>query len=280
MPGAAESRRDRFEHASSRAAKERKTGIPGPGRVPDDDPGAYLGYPAARMFAPPSSCLKVCCIADLDEARTAVSLGAQALGLVSAMPSGPGPIPDQRIGEIADRVPPPIATFLLTCRTDAASIVAQQALCRTNVIQLVDRVEPAELRALRAELRGVKLVAVVHVCDAGAWDEACATAPLVDALLLDSGNPNLPVKELGGTGRTHDWSTSRRIRESVPVPVFLAGGLNERNVREACEVVRPYGVDLCSGVRTDGALDPAKLARFVTALRGSHAGGSGRGERI
>lgn len=81
-------------------------------------------------------------------------------------------------------------------------------------------------------------------------------------ILLDSGNPNLEIKELGGTGRVHNWKLSRKIIESISKPVFLAGGLKPENIREAIEKVKPYGVDLCSGVRTNGRLDLEKLGRF------------------
>jgi phosphoribosylanthranilate isomerase len=211
--------------------------------------------------------MKVCCIASVDEARLAIAHGASALGLVSAMPSGPGPISEELIAEIAVHVPPPIATFLLTCATDVETIVAQQRRCRTNTLQLVDAVEVDTLKRLRRELPGIALVQVIHVRDDDALDEARAAAPHVDALLLDSGNPTLAVKELGGTGRVHDWAVSRRIVESAGKPVFLAGGLRPENVAEAVAQVRPFGLDLCSGIRTDGRLDAAKLERFVAAAR-------------
>lgn len=193
--------------------------------------------------------VKICCIASIDEARLAIEHGAAALGLVSQMPSGPGVIDEARIAEIAAWVPPPIATFLLTAQTQAEAIVRQHALCRTTTIQLVDAVAPAELQRLRRELPGVKRVQVIHVQTEASVDEALQAAPHVDALLLDSGRPGLPVKELGGTGRVHDWQLSRRIRELSPVPVFLAGGLNAGNVRAAIEAVQPFGIDVCSGVR-------------------------------
>ena len=93
--------------------------------------------------------------------------------------------------------------------------------------------EEAELRRLRRILSGIRLVQVIHVTGPESVDEARDAAPLVDAILLDSGNPRLAVKELGGTGRVHDWTTSRRIRDSVGVPVLLAGGLHPGNAREA-----------------------------------------------
>lgn len=210
--------------------------------------------------------LKVCCIADLAEAQLAVSAGAAAIGLVSEMPSGPGVIPDELIAAIAARIPRPTETFLLTARRDADAIAEQHRRCRTTALQLVDQVPAAELRRLRMRLPGVRLVQVVHVDGEESVEEARAVAGLVDTLLLDSGNPRLPVKQLGGTGRVHDWSYSRRIRELAGVPVLLAGGLHPGNAGAAIAAVAPAGLDVCSGLRTNGKLDPAKLAAFVAAI--------------
>lgn len=210
--------------------------------------------------------VKVCCIASLAEAELAIAAGASAIGLVSAMPSGPGVIDERSIAAIVARVPASIETFLLTARTDAASILEQHRVCRTSVLQLVDRVPHDQLRRLRNGLPRIKLVQAVHVGGQESVAEALAVAGLVDALLLDSGNPALPVKELGGTGRIHDWSISCWIRDAVAVPIYLAGGLNESNVGSAIAAVQPFGVDLCSGVRTSGRLDAGKLRRFFAAV--------------
>ena len=211
--------------------------------------------------------VKVCCIASVAEARLAVRHGASALGLVSAMPSGPGVIADETIREIARTVPPGIATFLLTSRTDPDSIAAQQRETRVDTLQLVDRVEAEALATLRELLPGIGLVQVVHVLGEESLEEATGYAGLVDAILLDSGNPSLTVKELGGTGRTHDWAVSRGIVEAASVPVYLAGGVTAENVAEAIRAVRPFGLDLCSGLRTNGALDEAKLESFMAEVR-------------
>lgn len=189
--------------------------------------------------------------------------GASALGLVSAMPSGPGVITEALIREIAASVPPPIATFLLTSSQDVDEIIAQQRRCRTNTLQLVDRLTTGTYTELREALPGISLVQVIHVVGEESVEEAHSVAPHVDALLLDSGNPALATKELGGTGRTHDWRLSRRICAEVSIPVFLAGGLKPENVGEAIQHVQPFGLDLCSGVRTDGQLDADKLRRFI-----------------
>jgi phosphoribosylanthranilate isomerase len=214
--------------------------------------------------------VKICCIASPDEGRLAWSAGADVLGLVSAMPSGPGPIEEAEIAAIVGVVPPGVGTMLLTCRTDGAGIVAQLRRTGAGIVQLVDEVPLATYKVVRDLAPNVKLVQVIHVTGPAALDDALALAPHVDALLLDSGNPSLAVKELGGTGRVHDWATSARIRRASPVPVWLAGGLSAGNVAEAVRTVRPFGVDVCSGVRTDGRLDPAKVRAFVRAVRETH----------
>lgn len=214
----------------------------------------------------PTPRIKICCIGSVDEARTAINAGADALGLVGAMPGGPGPIPDDLIHTIARSIPPPIATFLLTSETAPERIAAHHRRTRTTTIQIVDRVAPETYPALRSLLPGITLVQVVHVLGSHSVDEALGVAEHVDALLLDSGNPDLAVKELGGTGRTHNWMLSREIVGHSPVPVFLAGGLNPSNVKSAIDAVQPFGVDVCSGLRTGGALDPQKVDAFVNAV--------------
>lgn len=210
--------------------------------------------------------VKICCISSVEEAKIAIEHGAAALGLVGHMPSGPGVIADELINEIAKMVPPPISTFLLTSETKPQDIIKHYKRVHTTTIQIVDELEKREYEYLRNELPYVKLVQVIHVTDQHSVSEAITIANFVDAILLDSGNPNLAVKELGGTGRTHNWALSRQIRESISIPVFLAGGLNKDNVRQAIETVQPFGLDLCSGVRTNGKLDKQKLKAFFDAI--------------
>ncbi|MCE7059767.1 phosphoribosylanthranilate isomerase [Dyadobacter sp. CY343] len=210
--------------------------------------------------------VKICCISSVAEAMLAIEYGAAALGLVGHMPSGPGIISDELIKQIAEKVPPPIATFLLTSETKPQDIIAHYKKANTTTIQIVHELEKREYQTLRKELPNVKLVQVIHVTDESAIKEALEISTYVDAILLDSGNPNLTVKELGGTGRIHNWEISRRIRQSIKIPLFLAGGINKDNVRQAIEVVQPFGLDLCSSVRTDGKLDPEKLRDFFNAV--------------
>jgi phosphoribosylanthranilate isomerase len=209
--------------------------------------------------------IKICCINSSGEAKLAISFGATALGLVGKMPSGPGPIADELIASIIKTVPPPIATFLLTSETTATDIIAHQKRVHSNTIQIVDALTERNYKLIREHLPSIKLVQVIHVIDESSVDEAMELSEEVDALLLDSGNPKLPIKELGGTGRVHNWKLSKQIVEQTKVPVFLAGGLNATNVAEAIEAVQPFGIDVCSGVRTVGNLDEQKLEAFFKA---------------
>jgi len=211
--------------------------------------------------------VKICCIASVEEARLAVHHGASALGLVSDMPSGPGVIPETLIAEIAATVPPGVASFLLTSRQSVRAIIDQQRRLRVNTIQICDHLTDGSYQELQEALPGIALVQVIHVTGGESIAEAVEVSPFVDAILLDSGNQTLSIKELGGTGRRHDWRISHRIREAVAVPLYLAGGLRPDNVAEAIATVEPFGLDICNGVRTDGRLDPAKLEAFFRSVR-------------
>jgi phosphoribosylanthranilate isomerase len=210
--------------------------------------------------------VKVCCISSVLEAKMAIDHGADALGLVGKMPSGPGPIPDWLISEIAKTIHPPIASFLLTSEQSSEEIIYHVKRVDTNTVQIVDELTKGTYDDIRTALPHLKIVQVIHVSDDKSIDEAVRIAPYVDALLLDSGNPKASIKTLGGTGNVHNWEISRDLVKSVDKPVFLAGGLNAVNVREAIQKVQPFGVDICSGVRTEGKLDPNKLSSFINAV--------------
>ena len=220
------------------------------------------------MFIPK---IKICCISTIREAELAIKYGASAIGLVSEMPSGPGVISKELIKEIASAVPPTVDTFLLTSEINAESIIAQHRKCNTSTLQIVDRVNINVYDKLREELPAIRLVQVIHVTDGDSVKEAVLVSKYVDALLLDSGNQKLAIKELGGTGRTHDWTISRKIRDAVSVPVYLAGGINAKNVLDAAKQVEPFGIDLCSGVRENGNLSENLLGEFFSLLHNSES---------
>ena len=210
--------------------------------------------------------IKICCISSLLEAKMAIEYGADALGLVGKMPSGPGPIPDWLIAEIVKTIHPPIASFLLTSEQSSEEIIYHIKRVDTNTVQIVDELTTGTYSDIRTALPHLKIVQVIHVTGEESIDEAVRISPNVDALLLDSGSPKASLKILGGTGNVHNWDLSREIVKAVDIPVFLAGGLHANNVRQAIETVRPFAVDICSGVRTEGRLDPNKLEAFIKAV--------------
>ena len=210
--------------------------------------------------------VKICCISSIEEARLAVAYGAAAIGLVGRMPSGPGIITDELIHAIAKTVPPPTHTFLLTSETTTDNIIEHHKKVNTTTIQIVDALSGREYHKIREAIPNVQLVQVIHVLDEGSIKEAIEISEFLDAILLYSGNPNLPTKVLGGTGKTHNWDLSKKIREKISLPIFLAGGINKDNIKKAIEHVQPYGIDLCSSVRTNGQLDESKLEELFKAI--------------
>lgn len=211
--------------------------------------------------------IKICCISSHEEARLAIRQGADALGLVGKMPSGPGPIEDELIASITKTIHPPIASFLLTSEQSAKKIIAHVNRVHTNTVQIVDELAEGSYEEIKEALPQLKIVQVIHVTGPESIKRAMQVHEQVDAILLDSGNPAATVKTLGGTGNTHNWLISRNLVKEVAVPVFLAGGLHADNVQEAIETVRPYGVDICSGVRSNGRLDIQKLSAFIHSVR-------------
>jgi phosphoribosylanthranilate isomerase len=211
--------------------------------------------------------VKICCISSIEEAKLAIKYGASAIGLVSEMPSGPGPIPEELIEKIAETIPPGVSSFLLTSKQDVDSIITQQKKTKVNTIQIVDKLIHGSHIDLKKALPGISIIQVIHVNGEDSFKEAFEISSFVNGILLDSGNQSLKIKELGGTGRVHNWEISKKIVRSVKVPVFLAGGLNAENIIEAVNRVNPFGVDVCSGVRTNGRLDEEKLSQFFYNLR-------------
>lgn len=215
--------------------------------------------------------VKLCCISDAREVDLALSAGASVLGFVGEQPAGPGRLHDAAITPLIERVAGRARTWLLTAHTDPEGLIAQIARTRPSGVQLCDAVADEVYDTLRGRFPGLELIQVVHVTQPDAPAEAARIASHVDAILLDSGVPTGPDRQLGGTGKTHDWRVSRAIVDTVPVPVWLAGGLDPDNVETALRQVRPHGVDLCSGVRdADYRLDADKVSAFMQAVaRGS-----------
>lgn len=220
--------------------------------------------------------MKICCIRDMAEAYLAVSYGVDAIGLVGPMPNGPGQIDAPTVRAITAGAPAGVSSWTLTIATDAATIIETARASATQTIQLVCGVEPEVADAVRAALPALRVVSVVHVDGAAAIDAAVRIAAHVHGLVLDSGQPGASKPTYGGTGDTHDWHVSRRIVDAVDGPVWLAGGLSPENIGDAIRAVRPFGVDVCSKLRTAGVLDAAKVAAFSAAVRAADGQGGPR----
>tara|TARA_B100001939_G_scaffold290967_1_gene262613 strand:+ start:379 stop:1029 length:651 start_codon:yes stop_codon:yes gene_type:complete len=211
--------------------------------------------------------LKICCINSHDEAKTAISAGADLLGLVADMPSGEGMIEDDKIREIAASIKSFNNSVLLTSRTDAESIIEHHKETITSHIQIVDYIDVKNYQEIRKSLPDIKLIQVVHVEDESSYSLAMNFSSYVDFILLDSGKPSAKKRTLGGTGDTHNWNISKKIVRDCSIPVYLAGGINHSNVVEAIQKVKPYGIDLCTGLRTNNKLDKNKLNAFMEAIK-------------
>jgi phosphoribosylanthranilate isomerase len=214
--------------------------------------------------------IKICCIENIAEAEVAVQMGANALGLVSDMPSGPGVITDEQIRDIIAGIGPFVTSVLLTSKKTENELAQQIRFCNPDAVQLCAPVSMTTLVALGKSFPRTRLIRVIHISGRDSVREALDFQNHVSAFLLDSGRRIGPNKQLGGTGQPHDWRISSEIVRQVRVPVILAGGLNAENVSTAIKMVRPYALDVCSGVRSQGKLDEGKLAGFFKAVRKSY----------
>ncbi|MFN8558227.1 MAG: phosphoribosylanthranilate isomerase [Dehalococcoidia bacterium] len=206
-------------------------------------------------------------ISNLEDALAVERAGADAIGFTLGLPTGPhNGLDEHGARAIIRALPPLIVPLLITYLVTAAEVVP---LCRylgVSTVQLHAPADPAEIAAMRAGLPGLKVILAVHVTGEEAVAEAVRVAPHADALILDTYDP--ATGRHGATGRTHDWAISRRIVEASPAPVILAGGLTPENVGAAVRQVRPWAVDVHTGVeRPDGATDHARVAAFVRAAR-------------
>lgn len=219
------------------------------------------------MTLPGAVRVQIAGISTLADALAVERAGAEAIGFTLGLPTGPHNGLDERGARaIIASLPPLVVPVLITYLDTAAAVVP---LCRylgVSTVQLHAGAPPSEIAAMRAALPGLKVILAVNVTGATSLDDAMRVWDDADALILDSYDP--VTGRHGATGRTHDWGISRRIVEASPVPVILAGGLAPENVGEAIRAVRPWAVDVHTGVeRPDGSTDPARVRAFVAAVR-------------
>ncbi len=219
------------------------------------------------MTRPGAVRVQIAGISSLADALAVERAGADAIGFTLGLPTGPHNGLDERGARaIIAALPPLIAPVLITYLDTAAAVVP---LCRylgVATVQLHARAAPGEIAAMRDALPGLKVILAVNVTGEASLEEAVRVAADADALILDTYDP--ATGRHGATGRTHDWALSRRIVAASPAPVILAGGLTPDNVGEAIRTVRPWAVDVHTGVeRPDGTTDHARVRAFVAAAR-------------
>ncbi len=203
--------------------------------------------------------VKICGITNLADARAAIAAGADALGFVF-VPGTPRYISPDLAGEIVRELPPFIARVGLF--VDAETRTVAEALVRSGMdtLQFHGEETPDLVRQFR---RAVKVMKAFRVRGEETLMRLPAYADAVDAILLDA----YVAGAHGGTGAQFDWKLAVQARD-LGRPLVLAGGLTPANVAEAVRTVRPYGVDVSSGVESaPGRKDPEKLAEFVRAAR-------------
>lgn len=202
---------------------------------------------------------KICGLTSHGDLEIAVEAGADAIGLTVAVDvDTPREIDVDLAVELADATPPFVATVLVTMPDDLDDTVELVDRIQPDVVQIHGDVTPNSLQTLSGNVRGAVIKAVSP-------DEARSYEAVADALLVDS----LDETGAGGTGKTHDWDRARELVDELAVPVVLAGGLTPENVSEAVETVRPFAVDVASGVEArPGAKDPEAVASFVRRAGG------------
>lgn len=204
--------------------------------------------------------VKVCGIMSEDELISAVMAGADALGFVVEIEDSRHSLSAGEAADLISKVPVYTKSVAVIAPRDVNSAVQLAEKTRADVLQLHGKMAPRDLAELKSRVHQ-KLVAAL-AADAGVA-EAKRYGMVADAILLDS----MVDGKLGGTGKVHDWDLSREIVRNLRLPVILAGGLNPENVAQAIEKVRPYAVDVSSGLESAGKKDPEKIKSFVMEVR-------------
>lgn len=218
--------------------------------------------------------VKICGTTSVPDARMAADAGADYSGVVVEVPFSERSVPINSAAEIARQTPIPTVILVFDCPTDWVIEAAVQI--KPFAIQLLGHEPPTQVAALkgslscevwkslflpsenepRADEKAVVAQMEAHI-DAGA-----------DALLFDTAEFGNGKARFGGTGKQSDWNLSAQLIQACEVPAFLSGGIRPENVRTAIETVRPYGVDLCSGVEASkGIRDRWKLKRLMEHAR-------------
>ena len=196
--------------------------------------------------------------------QCAVDAGCDALGFIMGVTHRSSDVvTPAEAAKLIRRLPPFIEPVAVTHLQETEDLIRLVKDSRCTTLQIQDTIEPSEIDVIRDALPYAKIVKAVHVTGESAIAMGKRYEPYADALILDTRTGD----QIGGTGIPHDWNISATIVATSAIPVILAGGLTPENVREAIRKVRPYGVDVHTGVKKDGVRNPDRTLAFAREAR-------------
>ncbi len=211
--------------------------------------------------------VKICGLTREEDLAVAVAAGADAVGFIVGVPSSPRNLTLEMAEMLLSQVPIFVDSVVVTAPKSIKQLVEVCEGLKPSAIQIHGK-EPLDSSEIREKIKDTRLIKTVYVTEDALNETAIEDSKMFDALLLDSFSKG----QYGGTGKVHDWTLSRQIKEAVaPVPVILAGGLKPENVKEAILKVQPYAVDVASGVElSPGVKDHEKVRAFVKKAKKSN----------
>ena len=215
--------------------------------------------------------VKICGIKRMEDAFSAIRWGADALGFLVGQRHTSGDFIEAALArEIILRLPPFVSKVLVTHLLRAEEVLKLVDETCVDTVQLHGEIQPDQVREIRQRRAHLRILKSFHIVDEASVEYGLPYYAHVDAFVLDS--LNAETGEIGGTGLVHDWAISRRVVSRYPIPIILAGGLNPENIREAIERVKPYGIDVNSGVKgASGFKDHAKVHAFIEGAKSAFA---------
>ena len=211
--------------------------------------------------------IQIAGLSTAEDVAFAFEEGVDSVGFTVGLPDGPHDgLTEEMVGTIVDGLPPLLAAVTITYERTLGGLLRMLRTCRTPVLQAHGAHDRDTILRLKGEMPHLKVIKSITVTDRdSALGEVSAWESVADCLILDS--LDSLSGRLGATGLVHDWNISRGIVEISSLPVILAGGLTPENVAEAIDAVRPWGVDVHTGVEIDGRFSRERLSAFVREVR-------------
>lgn len=207
--------------------------------------------------------VKICGIKNVEDALKSVEYGADAIGvLVGQEHNSKDFISIKTAKKIIESLPPLVSSVLVTHINNSEEISHMIKTIGVTTVQLHSDIDIQGIEKIKFNCPNVKIIKLVHVIDEKSMQQVDFFANSSDAILLDT--INNVTDQVGGTGKTHNWEIDRKIVEHTNAKIIIAGGLNPNNIKEAIHKIKPYGVDVNTGVQNkNGLKDYEKLKEFI-----------------